>query len=401
METKSTENYVASSARKLNIELTSDTEVQKSQAFTTLRDELSARLEEIRVKILTNFIAKAAELTLSAKLTRFQVALCIYIRRQARMFIAQYDTQNYHEDLAVMEVITYKHDSLLVTFKMSLKEFLILYKDTHKLDVIPYPTIDEFTNDLRSLWDLVNNKQASPACMMVTTITAVNNPYATSPSTSAFTTTQESVNSDNHMNEDDGDNDPYNVMTGGKHHIARLTWSGLVASVLEPHNDYHDQRIINAETKRIKNMLTTPRLTDAAIRINAVLGNEPPVPQPVLWGLIGEVSTNNTKLLESRLKSFEDQLAASKYTIKAAKKVRGDGMMKKGTPTAVKRDAPKSIPKSIPNSTKSSNLKPKSILKGRGANNNDSASGNNKLKRGGQKVSFENKKSNSRTNSRK
>jgi hypothetical protein len=187
-------------------------------------------------------------------------------------------------------------------------------------------------------------------------------------------------------------------MTGGKHHITRLTWNGLVASVLEPHNEYHDQRIINAETKRIKNMLTPPRLTDAAACINTVPGNEPPVPQPVLWGLIGEVSTNNTKLLESRLKSLEDQLAASKSAMKATKKVRGDGMKKKkGTPTAVKRDAPKSIPKS----TKLSNSKPKSILKGQGANNNDSESGNNKSKRGGRKVSFEKKKSSSRTNSRK
>jgi hypothetical protein len=41
-------------------------------------------------------------------------------------FIAQYDTKNYTGDQAVMDIVTLKHDEMLVPFKFTLKEFLIL-----------------------------------------------------------------------------------------------------------------------------------------------------------------------------------------------------------------------------------------------------------------------------------
>ena len=50
--TKSNPNYIASSARKLNIVLSTKLNEQESQAFKTLRDDLTARLEEFHVEIM-------------------------------------------------------------------------------------------------------------------------------------------------------------------------------------------------------------------------------------------------------------------------------------------------------------------------------------------------------------
>jgi hypothetical protein len=108
--------------------------------------------------------------------------------------------------------------------------------------------------------------------------------------------------------DDNGDNNPSNVIIGGKHHIARMTYTAFVTTILHPMQDYFDQRGSNDEMKRIKTTLTPPSLTSAATRIAAVLGNEPPAAsQPVLRGLIGEMSSANTSALERRLQSLEDQ----------------------------------------------------------------------------------------------
>ena len=66
-ETKSNLNYVASSTRKLNIVLLTESNEQESQAFKTLRDELTARLEKFRIEITQDFVIKAADITVDAK----------------------------------------------------------------------------------------------------------------------------------------------------------------------------------------------------------------------------------------------------------------------------------------------------------------------------------------------
>ena len=413
IEMKSTPNYVSSAARKLNIVLPSDAEAQKSQAFMTLRDDLTAELEEIRVKISRNYVIKAAELTLNAKKTKYQAAVCTYVRQLAMTFIAQYDTKNYTGDQAVMDVITHKHDEMLVPFKFTLKEFLILYKATNNLQVVPYPTVDLDTSD-KIIIDAVNNVVAPPppapypppprtpststALVVVTPQTAEDHLRGIPDSTFATSTEDE----DNEAMEG---NNPSDGITGGKHHIARLTYNAFVTTILHPMQDYFDQRGTNDEMKRIKTTLTPPSLTSAATRIAAVLGNEPPAAsQPVLRGLVGEMSSANTSALERRLQSLEDQLAKakSKSSTTTAKKVKGDGttlkgILRTGTPIAAKTNAPKKSPKKKP----SSKSKKSSSSKNRTANDNDTTSAKGKSKGNGRKVSFVGKKTTYRLNSKK
>jgi hypothetical protein len=94
VETQSTLNYVASSAKKNNVVVQTSSNVQESQAFKTLRDDLTARLEAIHVKILRNYILKAAILTVMAKRRQYHAAFCTYNHQIALMFIAQHDTKN-------------------------------------------------------------------------------------------------------------------------------------------------------------------------------------------------------------------------------------------------------------------------------------------------------------------
>ena len=73
--TKSNPNYVASSARKLNIVLSTKSNEQESQAFKTLRDDLTARLEEFRIEITQDFVIKAADITVAVKKTKYHAAI--------------------------------------------------------------------------------------------------------------------------------------------------------------------------------------------------------------------------------------------------------------------------------------------------------------------------------------
>jgi hypothetical protein len=70
METKSTLNYVASFAKKLSVVLQISSDVQESQAFKTLCDDLTLRLEEFHVEITQDYVIKAANITVAAKKTK-------------------------------------------------------------------------------------------------------------------------------------------------------------------------------------------------------------------------------------------------------------------------------------------------------------------------------------------
>jgi hypothetical protein len=425
METKSTLNYVASFAKKLSVVLQISSDVQESQAFKTLRDDLTARMEEIRVEISTEYILKAVEITLSAKRNKYHAAFCTYIRQVASTFIAQHDTKNYDGDQAILDLLEYNSDDLLVPVNLTPREFLLVYKDTNKIQRLPYPTVS-YRESTRRMIDFINGvttpmtSSTSPQ-ITTTAVTPTNNnivnPYIKktvaniSPLDNMMKDDDDS-NSNNYggygnsdEEDDDNDFDQHHVVTGGKHHIARLTMKALMHTVYHPIEDFHQQLQDNEETKRIKNLLTPTRLDAAATRIASVLGKEPPAAQPVLRGLIEETAEKKLMVMEPRIQSTEDKLTAM-----TSKKVKGDGTKKKGTPTAVKEDAPKSTPKStaksfpkttIRSSSKATTKPTKSILKNCEACNDDTASNKKKSKGRNLKVSFEGKKAKSKTSSRK
>ena len=151
--TKSNPNYVASSARKLNIVLSTESNEQESQAFKTLRDDLTARLEEFRIEITRDYVIKAADITVDAKKTKFHAAICKWIRLVAKTFIVQHDIRGYNEDVAIVDLLMMKRDDLLCPLGLNLKEFLLIYKDANKLQAIPSPTSD---HNIQFVFDAVN-----------------------------------------------------------------------------------------------------------------------------------------------------------------------------------------------------------------------------------------------------
>jgi hypothetical protein len=126
-EAKSTSNYIASSAKKLNIELQASTkDVQESQAFTTLRDSFVKRMEEVRVELTRDFTLPASKFTLDAKEKKFHTMICNFAHTLAKMFIAQYDIQGYDETSAILDILVYKCDEFLAPFSITLEGFLKL-----------------------------------------------------------------------------------------------------------------------------------------------------------------------------------------------------------------------------------------------------------------------------------
>ena len=88
-ETKSDPNYVSSSAKKLGIVLQAMPEVQESQGFKALRNDLTGELEKFCVMITQEYVLKANDLNVDAKRRRYHGAICKWIRGLAQAFIAQ------------------------------------------------------------------------------------------------------------------------------------------------------------------------------------------------------------------------------------------------------------------------------------------------------------------------
>jgi hypothetical protein len=66
-EAKSDPNYVSNSAKKLRIVLQAMPEVQESQGFKALRNDLAAELEKFRLMITQEYVLKANNLNVDAK----------------------------------------------------------------------------------------------------------------------------------------------------------------------------------------------------------------------------------------------------------------------------------------------------------------------------------------------
>ena len=355
-ETKSTSNYVASSARKLNIELQASTkDIQESQAFTTLRDSLTAKMEAVRIELTRDYIIPASKFTLDAKEKKFHTLICNFVHTLAKMYIAQYKIEGYDETSAILDILVYRCDEFLAPFKMTLVGFLTTYKELFNLATMPDPSIalpeNEHGTILRRAIDKVNNITTSntTATTNTTTTTTTTTLVARAPR-NEFEAIEQSLlqesddlddiqqNADELMEEDD-ESIPFGdtQSVGGRIHIMKLIHNTIVEVLIRPIIAYGDQMSTNEESKRIKEVLTSKQLDSTSARISLVLGNEPPVPKPVLKGLVKEISDTGYKSLQRRIQSIEDVQASA-----TSKKVAGGGTKKKkGTSIAAESKAPK------------------------------------------------------------
>jgi hypothetical protein len=148
-ETKSSPNYVSSSAKKLGIVLQAMPEVQASQGFKTLRNDLTVDLEKFRAMITQEYVLKANDMNVEAKRTRYYAAICKWIRGLAQAFIAQQNIYNYNEDAAVLDLLAGNQEDILVSLGIPLNKFLAAYKTANNLQGIPTPTINFNFQDAR------------------------------------------------------------------------------------------------------------------------------------------------------------------------------------------------------------------------------------------------------------
>ena len=417
-EAKSNPNYVSTSVKGINFELQVDADAQDGEAFKTIRNDLTAALEECRIEMTHKFVLPAQELTLEAKGKRYLAAICIYVHQLTSMYIAQGGTKDYDAHQAVVDLIYVKFDELFVPFSMKPCDFLPSYKAVHKLNLMPMPKVGASAGNTRitALEVLLHrlngtsigtSSSSSSSQAICTTLTLVDD------TTSPADQTDDTPSSENDVDMDDIAQSYSNDIVGGKMYVLRQTWMAIQGTLHDAITKFNDQAKINDEALRIKKALTPATMSQSAARVSILLNKEAPVAPPILRGLIQEESTNVTaktlELLQRRLQSTEDKLSA----MTKSKKAGGGGTKAKtntprtGTPIAAKSNAqaktntPKesSKKKSEQKSNKSSSKKNSSKSKSRrdrDANNNATASDSRRSNGTNQQLSFDVRKNTTR-----
>jgi hypothetical protein len=277
--------------------------VQESQAFTTLRDELTADLEKFRMHVTRTYVLVASDMTVDAMKTRYHASICKWIRGIATVFIAQQGIENYNEDAAIMDIIAIDQDTLLVPLGLTIPQFLSVYKTSNKLPLLPTPTVNCTFQDAI---DQINGASINPPPLPNKDENVI---IVYNPNQNQQDQDEEMVNALDEVEQQ--------VAIGGRTIVYQLIKKVYIDSIVTPLEEFHAQLKRNAEVKRIKNAFTSAGLTDTAERVAEIIGCEPPAQQPVLRGLIDETTSKKTAAMERRIQSLEDKLKAS--NIKAKK----------------------------------------------------------------------------------
>jgi hypothetical protein len=122
-EVKSDPSYILSSVKKLGIILQAMPEVQESQGFKTLRNNLTSDLEEICAMIMQNYVLKANDMNIKAQRERYRAVICKWIHGLAQAFIMQQGVNNYNEGITRMDLIASAQDGILVPLGITLPNF--------------------------------------------------------------------------------------------------------------------------------------------------------------------------------------------------------------------------------------------------------------------------------------
>ena len=416
-EAKSNPNYVSTSVKGINFELQVDADAQDGEAFKTIRNELTADLEECRKQMTRKYIIPAQELTLEAKGKRYHAAICTYMHQLTLLFIAQGGTADYDAHQAVIDLLYLKYDELLVPFNVKPCEFLPTYKTVHKLQLLPMPKVGISTGMTRpTKLDVILHRLNGTTVPQATSTALVLTNETNTPTNQTNATQNVVGNQDNDVDMDDIVQAYSNDIVGGRMYVLRQSWMAIQGTLHEAILKFNVQMKKNDEALRIKKALTPITMSESAARISTLLTKEAPVAPPILRGLIQEESTNvsakTLKDLQRRLQSTEDRLSA----MTKSKKAGGGGtkpksILRTGTPIAAKSNAhskttakDSSKKKSEQQSNKSESKKKSSKSKSRpdrDANNNATTNDSKKSSGNKQQVSFNVRKNTMRIFSRK
>jgi hypothetical protein len=222
-------------------------------------------------------------MTINAMRTRYHASICKWIRGLATEFIAQQVIENYNGDVEIMDIIAINQDALLVPLRLTLSQFLFVYKTSNKLPLLPTPSvqcnfqnvIDQINGDSTKLPPLTNKEE--------------NLIVSYNPNQEQLQD-KEMVNALDEVEQE--------VAIGGRTILYQLINKVYINSIVTPLEEFHAQLKRNAKTKRIKNAFTSAGLTDTAERVANIIGRKPPAQKPVLWGLIDKTTSKKTAAME-------------------------------------------------------------------------------------------------------
>jgi hypothetical protein len=83
--------------------------------------------------IMQNYVLKVNDMNVEAKRERYRAAICKWMHGLAQAFIVQQGTNNYNEDIAMMDQIASAQDNILIALGITLPIFLAAYKAANNL----------------------------------------------------------------------------------------------------------------------------------------------------------------------------------------------------------------------------------------------------------------------------
>jgi hypothetical protein len=183
-------NYVPASCKKIGLTLQGIDEVKETEDFKSLCSHLAVRLEEIQRKLVKDFAMRVDDMNRRALWHRFLASFCELLPKAAKVFIAQHGISGYNEHQAVVDLIATLPDEVLSATKMTTREFLIFYRKTNSLAVLPTPTVQ---HNLANVLNEINGPTPSvetappPQATATTPSTATTQATAATPTTTAAT----------------------------------------------------------------------------------------------------------------------------------------------------------------------------------------------------------------------
>ena len=144
-------DYVPSSC-KHGLTLNAVQEVRESEDFITLNMQLET---EIAQQQRTNaaFALRVYDMNRRAHLRRYKNTFCKLLPAAARVFLAQFGVEYYGVHQVVMDLLAVHSDEILTPLRITLIDFLLLYREANEIAILPSPTV---LNDIYHVIDAVN-----------------------------------------------------------------------------------------------------------------------------------------------------------------------------------------------------------------------------------------------------
>jgi hypothetical protein len=146
-------NYVPTSCKKFGLTLQAMDEVKETEDYKSLCSQLAVRIKEIQRELALDYTIQVDDLNCRALWQRFLASFCELLPKATKVFIAQHGINGYTEHQAVLDLVATLPDEALASIKMTTCEFLLLYKTTNMIAVMPAPTVQ---HNLQSVLNKIN-----------------------------------------------------------------------------------------------------------------------------------------------------------------------------------------------------------------------------------------------------